>query len=199
MAAYNQSNTDPVSVNGMYLKFYLDILRGMAETFTIEGELGTEAFNKYALFIRSTVPKKDLRDEIDVEVGEITKKINAGLYGDIGKSQENYVRGFCVVSAAMKFIGDAFHIIQNDSASLMDITDDELMVELERYAMYRKVRISVGNDKEHLKLLEKKIADGTIPNMRSLVEELTIPAEAIPQDDPITQDDMAGDTNDRRY
>lgn len=192
MPSYTQSNTDPVSVNGMYLKFYLDVLRDMTTTFQDGGNVSS--FNLYAMFLRSTVAKKDLRDEIDNEVIAINQKILDGVYGELGKDQATYIRGFCVVSAAMRFIGDAFHIIQNDSASLIDITDENLMSEFERYMMSRKVRQALGNNRDKIKLLEKRISDGSIPNMAELMQELLQPEELVPQDDDITQEALSSET-----
>jgi hypothetical protein len=197
MPSYTQSNTDPVTVNGMYMKYYLDILRGMADTFRDGGNV--KSFHLYSLFLRACVVRKDLRDGIDDEIKELNEKISSGLYGDLGSDQDVYIRGFCIVSAAMKFIGDAFHIIQYDSASLADITDDELMVEFERHAMHRTVRTALNNNKDRMKLFEKRILDGNITNMAALMQELTMPDELIPQDDVLTQEAMAGGEDDQQF
>lgn len=197
MAQYTQSNTDPVSVNGMYLKLYTDIIRDISGDLKDGGNV--QSFMLHSMLLRSTVIRKNLQNEIDADIIDINRKIDAGLYGEMGKQNEDYLRGFCIVSAAMKFIGDAFHIIQNDSSSLVDITDDELIAGLERYAMFRRVRQTLGNDKDKIKLLEKRIADGNIPDMVSLMKELTVQDEMIAQDDPITQDALTGGANDSSY
>lgn len=190
MAQYTQSNTDPVSVNGMYLKLYTDLIRDISEDLKDGGNL--KSFMLHSMLLRSTVIRDDLQNGIDDSIAEINRQIESGLFGELGKDQADYYRGFCVVGAAMKFLGDAFHIIQIDSASLADITDDELMAEFERYAMYRKVRQALGNKKDKIKDLDIRIADGDIASMKELVAELTRPDEEIPQDDNITQDIIAG-------
>jgi hypothetical protein len=197
MASYTQSNTDPVSVNGMYLKLYTDIIRDISEDLKEGGNV--QSFMLHSMLLRSTVIRKHLQTEIDADILDINKKIDDGLFGDLGKNQAEYIRGFCIVSAAMKFIGDAFHIIQNDSASLVDITDDELIAGLERYAMARKVRQILGNNRDKIKLLEKRIADGNIPDMATLMQELAVPDEVMAQDDPITQGELTGGDDDSKF
>ena len=191
MPTYTQSNTDPVSVNGMFLKFYLDVMLGMTETFKDQNRGG---FNLYAMFLRSCVPGKERRDEIDNEMVEINEKIQEGVFGELGTQQADFIRGFCVVSASTKFLNDAFHITTLDASAAADTTDEELIVQLEKYMMYKKVKNELKNDKARIKELELRIADGSIPNLAELTKEITAPDEAIPQDDHITQ--MEGDTID---
>lgn len=191
MPTYTQSNTDPVSVNGMFLKFYLDVMLSMTETFKEGGNV--KSFNLYAMFLRSCVPSKERRDEIDDEMEEVNQKMQEGYFGDIGKEQSDFIRGFCVVSASTKFLNDAFHITQSDSSALADMTDDDLLIQFEKYAMYKTVRNAFRKDKDKLKVFERRIADGSILNMKNLSEEILLPDEAIPQDDLTTQLDMGGD------
>lgn len=195
--AYVQSNTDPVSVNGMYLKLYTDLIRDISEDLKDGGNV--QSFKLHSMLLRSTVIRKHLQDDIDIAISDMNEKIKTGLYGDVSVSDADYYRGFCIVGAAMTFIGDAFHIIQNDSASLADVTDDELMVAVERHMMSRKTRQILGNDRERIKLLEKRISEGDIPDMANLIQELTAPDEMIPQDDSITQETATGVENDQQY
>jgi len=196
MASYTQSNTDPVSVNGMFLKFYLDTMFGMTETFK---EQNAGGFNLYAMFLRSCIPRKDLRDEIDMEIIEVNRKINDGIYGETSKQQAEFIRGFCIVSASTKFLNDAFHIMLNDSSALADTTDDDLLIQLEKYSMYKKVRLAFSKDKTKLKKFERNIADGSILNMADLMKEISAPDIEIPQDDHITQTDTIGASDDSSY
>lgn len=195
--AYTQSNTDPVTVNGMYLKLYTDIIRDISDDLREGGNV--KSFNLHSMLLRSTVIKPELRNDIDRDVIEINKLIDNGTYGEVSQEEAKYIRGFCVVSAAMKFIGDAFHIIQNDSASLADITDDDLMIAFEQLAMHKKIRATLGNNKEKIKLFEQRVASGDITTMAALIQELTLPDEAIPQDDHITQEAAAGTFDDSDY
>jgi len=190
--AYTQSNTDPVSVNGMYLNMYVKIIESMTDTFDNDN---VAAFNLHAMLLRSLVLKKELRDNIDNEVRELVQKMDEGLY-DLGKNQREYAKGFCAVTAAAEFIGSAFHIIQNDSSGLVDITDDDLVIQLEKYMMYKKTRYSLANNRDKLKLIEHRILDGSIPDMKALAAELTAADESIPQDSNITQEEAVNTFDD---
>lgn len=188
--AYTQSNTDPVSVNGMYLKMYTDIIRDISDDLKEGGNV--KSFNLHSHLLRATVIRRALQDDIDSDIQATNEKIESGLYGDLGKEQASYIRGFCIVSAAMKFIGDAFHIIQNDSASLADITDDKLMIELEKHMMYQSVRYKFAKNPIKLQEMEQKIIEGSIKSMKELNAAIETP-ETVPQDDDATQGELTGE------
>ena len=184
MPSYTQSNTDPVSVNGMFLKFYLDVMLGMTETFKEQNKGG---FNLYAMFLRSCVPGSERRNEIDTEMMEMNQKIEAGVFGEMGRTQADFIRGFCVVSASTKFLNDAFHSMTIDASAMADTTDEELAVQLEKYTMYKKIRSELKGNKARILEMEKRISNGDIGSLAALTKELTAPDEATPQDDAITQ------------
>lgn len=192
--AYTQSNTDPASVNGMYLKGYMDVVRDISDDLKEGGNV--KSFGLHSMLLRSMVIKPELRSAIDQDVIEFNRLIEQGVYGELDTDEVKYYRGFCVVSAAMAFIGNAFHIIQNDSASLADITDDDLMIAFEQLAMHKKIRSALGSNKEKIKIFEQRVASGDITTMAALIQELTLPDEAIPQDDHITQEAAAGTFDD---
>ena len=69
--AYTLPNTEAVSVNGMFLNFYLSVMLGMTETFK---DQNTGGFNLYAHFLRACVPDKMKRADIDREMLDIQNR-----------------------------------------------------------------------------------------------------------------------------
>lgn len=166
--AYTQSNTDPISVNGMFLKFYLDVMLGMTTTFQ-EQNLG--AFNLYAYYLRACVPSKARRDAVDAECEEMQRRVENGEFGEQAKKQIEFLRGFCVVTASVNFLNDAFKITMNDSTALADTTDDDILLQLEKVEMYKAIHQS-AHEFNKKKRLETKVFNGEITSIGELLKEL---------------------------
>jgi hypothetical protein len=164
----------------MFLKFYLDVMLGMTTTFQ-DQNLG--AFNLYAYYLRACVPSKARRDAVDEESQEMQRRIDSGEFGDTAKKQAEFLRGFCVVTASVNFLNDAFKITTNDASALADSTDEDALLQLEKRNMYLMIRKDV-KDKRKRDLLDVKVFQGEIGTVKDLVKVI----EDAKKDDPDEED-----------
>src|SRR5512133_2752001 len=128
--AYNSGNqsSDPVTVNGLFLKHYLDMKFRITDTFA---EGNKDAFFLHVMNRKATIMGKKRRDRIEERRLEMQTAIERGDYGEMGKSNSEWLLAFCVVEACTEFLNDAFHITQIDGTAPIDMTDDELMQEIQ--------------------------------------------------------------------
>ena len=181
--AYNPGgSSDPISINGLFLKHYLDIMgpMGMVKCFETKD---ISQFNLYVMHLRASVMGKQRRAAIDEAKERLLETIEQeerdGL--ESSKTLKDWRLGFCVVEACTEFLNDAFHITQSDGAALIDMTDDELMMELQRYQLMIKIQTACKGDKERRKAIMAKVSSMEITTDTELKELLEKEPEEIPQ------------------
>lgn len=191
MQNYNQPSSDSMNINGMFLKFYLDTMFKMTDTFQ---DQNTGAFNLYAYFLRACIPTDARRDDVDREMIRIDKKIKEGVFGkSLTDNQKEFIRGFAVVTASVKFLDTALRITMHDGSAMADINDEELMLQIEKMELYKRAGQRVKNKKKRAEI-ERAIFDGAVTNneqLDTLIDGMPFEEDApeeLPQDSPIVQD-----------
>lgn len=191
MANYSNQGSEPLNVNTMFLKFYLDTMFKMTETFENKN---VAAFELYAYYLRACVPVDERREFVDKETQVLQKKIDDGVFGELEESQKKFIRGFAIVTACMKFLDSALRITMHDGTALADITDDKLKAQVEKMMLYKIVGKTIKSKIKRGEI-EKQIFEGIITTPEEI--DLAISGdlndadhpEMIMQDDPHTQAD----------
>ena len=168
-----------ITVNERFLQFYLDVMIRMTETFA--GDKGQDAFGLFSMMLRECVPGENRKAAIDNAMQEMERRIANGEFGDMGHKNREFIKGFCIVGGCISFLVDAFKITVNDGVAMADMTDDELLLQLEKHTMFTKVRRMFSTDKDRMREMERRISSGEIPNLGALLEEAKAPDEDMPQ------------------
>ncbi len=179
MANYMQA-PDTISVNGLFLKFYLDAMTKMTDTFE-DGNL--ESFTLFVFFLRACIPSAQRRAVIDMDMRELRRKIAAGDYGEVSKKHQNFIEGFAVVSGCVGFLDSALNITQNDGSALADSTDMNTLMQIEKLNLYKHA--SEIRNAEKRARIEMAIFKGevrTTEDITELLKNVGETAEATPQD-----------------
>ena len=178
--AYNSGNqsSDPVTVNGMFLKHYLDMKFRITDTFA---EKNTDAFFLHVANLEASVMGKKRRAEIETRRLEIRAAIERGDYDYMSKEAQGWLIGFAVIEACTEFLNDAFHITQTDGMAPMDMTDDELMQEIQIWKLRTRIQQAYGHDRDRMRTLTARVLAGNIKGMEELE---TVMAEQDTMTDP---------------
>lgn len=159
--------SDPFSINGLFLKHYLDLKIELVKTFETQN---LKAFNLHVLNLRASVMGTKRRAAIDAAQQEMLARFaeedETGV--ETSKDMREWQLGMCVVEACSEFLNDAFHITQSDGAAMLDMTDDELALELNRYNLMVKAFVNYKGDYPKIKETLHKISDMSIKNEAEL-------------------------------
>lgn len=168
MAYSGGVQSDPITINGLFLKHYLDMKMELVKTFESQN---INAFNLHVANLRASVMGKERRADIDhaqqVRLEEMeTQARKDGV--ELSQEKRDWQLGFCVVEACSEFLNQAFHITQSDGAALLDMTDGELMREIETWRMVERVQKAYGRDKTRMQTLTARVLSGNIEEMAEL-------------------------------
>lgn len=160
MAVYsgNQSS-DPITINGLFLKIYLDLIRDIGPSLDTNNQ---EAFLLHVMRLRACVIGKSRRDAIDASMVEMQKKIDNDVFGEFGKRNAEWLRGFCVIESCADFLNTTFKLIQTDGTALLDSTDDELMQDIQKWRLITRIQNAYGMDHARVKELTARVMAGNI-------------------------------------
>jgi hypothetical protein len=124
------SGSDSISVNGLYLNFYL---KEIETTGSILDKKDPELMFLRTQWMRALITEDEYQEFIDK--AQAKKRIEMQTMKnydgtELTEYEKMYIESFCVINACMKFLTYSLNIIKRDVEINADQTDDEMPGEL---------------------------------------------------------------------